>query len=170
MTTRGDMELGGQLRDGTSVEWWTPPEIFEALSLDFDLDPAAPVGGLPWVPAAEHYSAEDNGNAREWFGRVWLNPPYGRGVGAWAHHLVEHGDGVGLLFARLDTAWAQHALRHADAACFISGRLRFIDGVAGHRLAHNAPAPSMLVAYGSTCAASVLACGLGLCFEPNFVS
>ena len=25
-----------------SVEWWTPPEIFETLGLEFDLDPACP--------------------------------------------------------------------------------------------------------------------------------
>jgi hypothetical protein len=36
-----------RLAVGSSVEWYTPPEIFEALGLTFDLDPCAPPGGLP---------------------------------------------------------------------------------------------------------------------------
>lgn len=49
--------MGGSLRDSDtrSVEWFTPPHVFEALDLTFDLDPAAPEGGVPWIPARDHY-------------------------------------------------------------------------------------------------------------------
>lgn len=34
---------------GETVEWYTPPAIFDRLGLRFDLDPCSPPGGLPWV-------------------------------------------------------------------------------------------------------------------------
>lgn len=48
-------------QQGNSVEWYTPPEIFDALGLRFDLDPAAPPGGVPWVPATRHLSKDGLG-------------------------------------------------------------------------------------------------------------
>jgi hypothetical protein len=36
---------------GMSDDWFTPPEIFAALGLRFDLDPCSP-GPDHWVPAA----------------------------------------------------------------------------------------------------------------------
>ena len=35
---------------GATSEWFTPPEIFDALGLTFDLDPCSPGAGH-WVPA-----------------------------------------------------------------------------------------------------------------------
>ena len=39
---------------GATCEWFTPPEIFEALGLEFDLDPCSPGPGH-WVPARKIY-------------------------------------------------------------------------------------------------------------------
>lgn len=154
---------GGQIYKGSSVEWYTPPRIFTALGLEFDLDPAAPKGGVPWIPAREHYSIEDNGLDRLWHGRVWLNPPYGRESAVWVDRLAQHGNGVALVFARTDTAWGQRSIRAADAVCLIAGRLSFVAGAgASQAKGHNAGAPSMLLGYGDTCADAVLRCGLGL--------
>jgi hypothetical protein len=89
--------------------------IFEALGIEFDLDPAAPAGDVPWVPARAHYSKVDDGLARPWFGRVWLNPPYGRDVDRWMRRLVGHGDGLALVFARSDTRWFSRSLANATA-------------------------------------------------------
>jgi hypothetical protein len=62
---------------GATVEWYTPPEVFERLGLTFDLDPCAPAIGAEWIPAAKRYAIEagDNGLWLPWIGRVWLNPP-----------------------------------------------------------------------------------------------
>lgn len=169
MTDVPTIGMGGALHDPErrSVEWYTPPHIFDALGLAFDLDPCAPAGGVPWIPAAEHYSAADDGLARPWRGRVWLNPPYGREAAAWVRRLVEHGDGLALVFARVDAAWAQDAIRAADAVCLIAGRLSFIDGRGADRRGHNAAAGSMLLAYGAECADAVMASGLGITFNPR---
>src|SRR5262245_43711374 len=63
-----------------TVEWYTPPELFDALGLRFDLDPAAPDILPAWIPADRHYSFA--GQSRPWEGRVWLNPPYGASLPA----------------------------------------------------------------------------------------
>src|ERR1700749_4562127 len=63
--------MGGHSKayEGDSVEWYPPPGIFEALGLEFDLDPCAPPGGLPWIPAKRFLSIEDDGLTQPWEGR-----------------------------------------------------------------------------------------------------
>ncbi|HSS34294.1 MAG TPA: DNA N-6-adenine-methyltransferase [Solirubrobacterales bacterium] len=152
---------------GGSVEWYTPPELFAALGLTFDLDPASPPGGLPWVPAVQHFSRDDDGLSRPWHGRVWLNPPYGRRVGEWLDRLAVHGDGMALVFARTDTAWFERAFRAATAACFVRGRLHFISGD-GRPAPGPAAAPSLLLAYGLSCSLALAASELGrVCIVPK---
>src|SRR4051812_7340494 len=92
---------------GETNEWYTPPEIFHALGCEFDIDAAAPVGGVPWIPAARSFSYHDDGLAQKWTGRVWLNPPYGPHAASWLGRLADHGDGIALVFARTDVAWFQ---------------------------------------------------------------
>lgn len=145
--------------EASSDEWFTPPEVFTALGLRFDLDPAAPAGGVPWIPAERHYSAREDGLVQNWRGRVWLNPPYGRATADWLDRLAAHGDGLALVFARTDTKWFQRFASEATALCFIGGRLRFRrpDGSAGE----TAPSPSLLVAFGLPCAIALAESGLG---------
>jgi hypothetical protein len=172
--------MGGRLHAGGSNEWWTPPFIFEGLGLDFDLDPCAPIGGPAHVPAATYYTVLDDGLRRPWEGRVFLNPPYGSEAKRWVAKLMEHGNGIALVFTRTDAKWGQAALRAADAVCFIKGRLAFEEGYREEREereraegkepkrpGHNAANGSMLLAYGPECARAVLDCGLGVCLVPD---
>jgi DNA N-6-adenine-methyltransferase (Dam) len=150
-----------------SVEWYTPPELFEALGTHFDLDPAAPSGGVPWVPATRHYSREDDGLTQPWKGRIWLNPPYGLGIGRWMNKLAEHGDGLALVFARTDMPWFQWAMTEATAVCFIKHRLTFIPGEETFT-PRPASAPSVLLAYGVPCALATAESGVGqICLTPR---
>lgn len=129
-----------------SDEWLTPPEILRALG-DFDLDPCAPVF-RPWPTAKHHYTIEDNGLIREWFGRVWMNPPYGKVLGQWLQKISNHANGIALTFARTETgAFQRFVFPKADSLLFIDGRLNFYT-VAGTRSQMNGGAPSVLIAYG----------------------
>lgn len=130
-----------------SVDWYTPPWIFEALGLEFDLDPCAPVGGVPWIPAAKHYSEADDGLKQPWNGCVWLNPPYGKFTAEWLAKMHQHRNGIALVFARTDCRWFHDYVMHADAILFLKGRIRFVDGL-GATGGNGAGAGSMLIAWG----------------------
>jgi hypothetical protein len=88
----------------------------------------------------------EDGFVSQWSGRVWLNPPYGKETSRWLEKLADHGNGVALIFARMDTQWAQNMLRKADAVNFLKGRIAFIR-VSGKK-ATNAGMGSMLLAFG----------------------
>jgi len=74
-------------------EVYTPPHIFEALNLRFDLDVCGPKGGLDWIPADKTFSVEDDGLKQDWYGRVWMNPPYSK-PNDWVERWLAHGNGL----------------------------------------------------------------------------
>lgn len=67
------------LFSSTTDEWATPDEWFrleiQAEFGIFDLDPCATAEN---AKAARFHTRLDNGIRRPWFGKVWINPPYGR--------------------------------------------------------------------------------------------
>ena len=138
-----------QSADSLKTEWLTPPELLEKLG-EFDLDPCSPID-RPWNTAVNHYTIEDNGLRKDWFGRVWCNPPYGTETSEWLKKLCDHKNGIALIFARTETKmFFQYVWCEADALLFIKGRL-FFNHVSGERGRTNAGAPSVLIAYGSEC-------------------
>lgn len=138
--------------------WLTPPELIQMLG-SFDLDPCSPLQ-RPWDTARRHLTTEDNGLLAQWYGRVWLNPPYGAETGRWLARLVEHGNGIALIFARTETDdWFRYVWRHADAILFLRGRLHF-HHVDGRRAVANSGAPSALIAYGKDNVASLRDSGI----------
>lgn len=159
---------GHQSAASRTNEWLTPPDVLAALggAESFDLDPCAPVV-RPWPMARQHYTIEDDGLIRPWQGRVWLNPPYSSDViGRWMGRLVQHGQGIALIFARTETkAFHETVWAAADALLFLEGRLHFHD-VQGRRAKANGGAPSVLCAYGTTDADILAACGLPGAFVP----
>ena len=129
------------------ADWETPPDIFADLNREFgpfDLDVCA----TPETAKCERYfTPDDDGLAREWHGRCFMNPPYGREIRKWvgkARAEAEEGRAtmVGLIPARTDTGWwHEHVLDVADVF-FLRGRLRFhLDGKPGGP----APFPSAVV-------------------------
>lgn len=136
-----------------SEEWYTPADIVERVIqvlTGIDLDPCSNSQEAPNVPAALHFSKAEDGLTREWNGKVWMNPPYGRSIGQWIGKLVseyEAGrvtEAIALVPARTDTAWFA-ALRDFPR-CFVQGRITFLkpDG----SKADPAPFPSALVYLG----------------------
>lgn len=79
-----------------SDDIYTPPAVFDALELQFDLDVCAPEGGLPWIPAKRHYSLKDDGLAQPWEGLIWCNPPYSK-PSPWIDKFINHNNGIMLV-------------------------------------------------------------------------
>lgn len=77
-------------------EYWTPPELFEALGLTFDIDVAAPTGGVPWIPAREHYDKAANGLVQPWRGSVFMNPPFSE-TRLWVERWLVHRRGIAIV-------------------------------------------------------------------------
>ncbi|WP_232490662.1 phage N-6-adenine-methyltransferase [Burkholderia ubonensis] len=144
-------------------EWLTPPEWIRALG-EFDLDPCAPVV-RPWNTAREHFTIADDGLAREWRGRVWCNPPFGRDAAKWLKRMAEHNNGIALIPARTETAMFYESVWScADSVCFVRGRPHF-HYVDGRRAPFNSGAPICLVAYGRANTIALLDSRLGHVIE-----
>jgi hypothetical protein len=147
--TRRRRGMGGhQSADAGTHTWLTPPRLLQALGV-FDLDPCAAPAPRPWNTAKVHYTApHQDGLQLDWFGRVWLNPPYGNEAMSWLSRLSRHGRGTALIFARTETeAFSEYVFGRADALFFLRGRL-FFHYPDGRQAPHNAGAPSVLCAYG----------------------
>jgi hypothetical protein len=157
---------------GTGV-WLTPKFITDALG-PFDLDPC-PAPDPSILPTAKNIiTLEEDGLAQDWYGRVFLNPPYHREViGKWLAKLDAHGIGTALIFARTETdAFFNNIWRgvNASAALFLHGRLHF-HYPDGRRASANSGAPSVLVAYGADDAEKLYGCELDGKFIPiNFAA
>ena len=117
------------LKPGKTNTWITPREI-TALLGPFDTDPCAALGRR-WSHAYINYDEEMDGLRQEWYGRVWLNPPYSHGlIRQFTKRFIAHGNGIALVFPRVDTRWFQELGEAADAMLLPPGRIRFcrIDG------------------------------------------
>lgn len=125
--------------------WATPQDFFDKVAAEhgpFDLDVCALREN---AKAPVFFTPEDDGLKHEWFGKCWMNPPYGREIGDWMRKAYEAGQQgamvVCLVPARTDTRW-WHDYAIKGAVTFIKGRLKFGDAKA------NAPFPSALVIFG----------------------
>jgi hypothetical protein len=140
--------IGGHTKPvgGISDEWITPKWVFEPLG-EFDLDPCASPS-QPWPIARESFALPERDGLNEpWFGRVWLNPPYGPRTGEWLSLLADHANGIALIFARTETRmFHRYVWEQASSVFFFWNRLTFHrpDGTQGRG---NAGGPSCLVAY-----------------------
>lgn len=107
-------------------EWITPPEIIQSLG-PFDLDPCA-AKRQPWPCANNQYTVDDDGLAKTWFGRVWLNPPYSSHSLPFMLKMSDHGNGIALIFARTETKMFFKTVWDSPTATgilFIKGGLLF---------------------------------------------
>lgn len=110
----------------TKDDYYTPPQVFEALRLTFDLDVCAPPGGVPWLPAARFYTKADDGLSKPWEGRVWMNPPYSQAT-AWVRRFIDHGHGVALV-SHAKSAWHPELWAKADACAMPFAYFDFVGG------------------------------------------
>lgn len=130
-----------------SGDWVTPQDFFAVVDAEFSftLDAAATKAN---AKVKNHLNEKQDALITEWGAgddRVWLNPPYGRGLGIWIDRVISQVAGteliVVLLPARTDTAWWRKAAAHADEVRFLAGRIKFDGGKNG------APFPSCLMVF-----------------------
>jgi len=133
------------LFSSASEEWYTPSLYIEAarsLLGAIDLDPASHAEANNVVRASRFYTKEEDGLSLPFYGRVWLNPPYGRtggksSAGLWTKKLIHEFDcghieaAVLLVNADTDTGWFQPLWRFP--VCFTSGRVNFYTFVRQHK-------------------------------------
>lgn len=123
--------------------WATPQDLFDRLNAKhaFTTDVCAIAEN---AKCKNYYDPETDGLKQEWKGVCWMNPPYGRSIGAWMKKAYESSRGgatvVCLVPARTDTAW-WHDYAMRGEITFLRGRLKF----GGHK--NSAPFPSAIVVF-----------------------
>ena len=129
----------------TSDDYYTPAWLFEKMSITFDLDVCAPPGGVSWVPAARHYTQEDDGLVAPWAGRVWMNPPFSK-PSPWIARFREHRNGV-CIFPHSAGKWVTGLWNVADGWIVVPPPVAFVkEGVSG-----GIPMPVSMAAFGDEC-------------------
>lgn len=120
-------------------EWGTPPTIIDAVRTVFgqiDCDPATHAEAQERIQAISYYTSETDGLDfdNEWRGKVFLNPPYERGlIDKFIMRLiVEVASGrateaIVLVNAQTDTIWFKYLMTASAAECFPTGRITFLN-------------------------------------------
>ena len=136
------------------TEWVTPPELYNKLNdmFDFDLDPCTTEHNPLNTP--HFYTKKENGLTKQWYGNVFVNPPYDQ-IEEWlakAQKELETGMAPKIVFllpARTDTKWFHtfiydysfYKFRSHVKVWFLKGRLKF------RHAKNSAPFPSMVVIF-----------------------
>lgn len=146
---------------GQSDDWYTPPEIFTALDLTFDLDPCSPGPGH-WVPARKVYTLADDGLSQPWDGLVFMNPPFGGRHGhiPWLDRFLLHSNGIAVVRAYTSSDWWHWHMPRAHGVLFPKGKTKFIrpDGSVGKAPGHGVA----LVGMGNESCIALKSSGLGM--------
>jgi len=128
-------------------EWSTPQDFFDKLNWrfgPFSLDPCATIDN---TKCANFFTEAEDGLSKSWEGfKVFVNPPYGRGIDKWIKKAYEESRKdntmvVMLIPARPDTKYWHDYVMKADEVYFIRGRLKFGDSE------NSAPFPSAVVVF-----------------------
>ena len=122
-------------------EWYTPRNIIEtarAVMGSIDVDPASSDCANEVVDAETYYTAETDGLTKEWFGNVWMNPPYSTElIDKFVDKLVEqkgnYKQAIVLVNNATETEWFEKIVNIASVVCFPRHRVKFYkpDGKVG---------------------------------------
>lgn len=132
------MATPAALQSSATNEWFTPVKYIEAARATMggiDLDPASCTAANWNVQARQYFTSQEDSLPMSWYGRVWLNPPYGKtdsksNQAIWSAKLVsEHCAGrvvqaVLLVNAQTAEKWFQPLW--AFDICFTDHRIKFL--------------------------------------------
>jgi ParB family chromosome partitioning protein len=143
-------KLANPLHSSASNEWYTPANVVEAARAvmgEIDMDPASCGIANQIVRASLYFDEATDGLAQQWAGRVFLNPPGGRGSAAkwwrrleadWVAGYVDEAVFVGFNIEILRTGQSE-VYRSGPAHypfCIPSKRLKFHGGGGADRPTH----------------------------------
>lgn len=137
------------LFSSNTEEWYTPQDFFEKCEQEiwiFNLDPCATKEN---AKCKYFFTKEDDWLTKEWFGNVWVNPPYGRAISDWVKKCSDEisRGGVDIIYllipSRTDTKYFHEYLYQKEQVelRFIRGRLKFGWST------NSAPFPSLLAIF-----------------------
>lgn len=127
-------------RTSGKIEWYTPLYLIEAAKHvlgAIDLDPASSRTANTVVKAYRYYDIRRDGLGRSWWNtldvspspsRVWLNPPYGRGISLWIDKLIDEytkghvSAALVLTFGSTETGWYQKLIQFPQ--CLLKRRVQ----------------------------------------------
>jgi hypothetical protein len=113
------------------------------------------------VPPHTIYTRADDGLAQSWFGRVFVNPPFGGRHGhlPWLKRFLEPRDGIAIVRAYTSAAWFHDLALRAETMLFPRGKTKFIrpDGTIGSQPGHGVA----LLGMGGRCNRALQASQLG---------
>ena len=141
-----DIYMGNRAED-----FATPPQfvkwVEDYFEVKFDLDAAASIHNKK---APDFISKEMDSFKTDWYGNVWLNPPYGAMIPKFIERAVEqiysNCESIYILVpARTDTKWFASACEHASRIYFLQGRLNFNHPSSVKNV--NAPYASILIIF-----------------------
>lgn len=119
------------------VEWYTPAEYIESARVvmgGIDLDPASSDLAQQTVKAGSYFTLEKNAFDRNWFGNVFLNPPYKMpDVAQFVVKLTDEIEAGRVLQAVMltntasDSSWYRMAWARCTLLCQTGHRIRFFE-------------------------------------------
>lgn len=118
-----------------SDEIFTPKWIFDALEVTFDLDVASSYNKFVQVPALNRYTKDDDALTKEWFGLVWMNPPYSK-VTPWIDKWLDHANGFCLVPLSSNGKWVNRLWESEAMLTYLPANLAFIGGLDGAEIKH----------------------------------
>jgi hypothetical protein len=129
----------------------TPQYVIDALG-DFDLDPCAgeftAIGETNWWDGRG-----EDGLAKEWFGRVYCNPPFSQKQ-KWIEKMINHGNGVLILPERGSAPWFGPLAKAAGCYFVMGKKINFVGGPSSNNIG------SVLFPFGQTSINEIAASGL----------
>lgn len=129
------------LHSSETNQWYTPAKYMASVKQvlgDIDLDPAScKLANDLCVGAKKYFTIEDDGLAQDWFGRVYMNCPYGKGYknksnqDIWTAKLIKEykqgnvDEAICLVNAATAQKWFQKLWPFP--ICFVTPRIKFVD-------------------------------------------